>query len=224
MKLSASSDYPNDTAITIDFIPPESEDLETGLTEIALHIARLIIEVTHHYCTNVPQAEVFSDLICKRTTDMVQHYMSTTFKEVADLREESQLYKWMEEMFNNWLSENLSESEFKNLFKDVPATDFSLKPSVDINQDLATIHFDGKSVRTLLLAFPLSSIDDSEQSVRHCDVAYLIGIVAGDILFGEDDNPIRKMPTSECTDGGLTNAIRKMREEEMKKKILKAFQ
>lgn len=47
----------------------------------------------------------------------------------------------------------------------------------------------------------------TESFNRALSEAYIIATVAGDIVFGEDSNPIRKLPVGANSDGGLSEAI-----------------
>ncbi len=121
---------------------------------------------------------------------------------------EAKLYSYMEELYEDLFLNTLakSEQEFIQRHRENP---YPFKTVFNIENDTVTIGFShGDLIEDPILSFPISIIhEDPEEFDRHCCIAHIIRVVAGDRVYGTFDNPFRALPFDGTANFGLSKAI-----------------
>lgn len=188
----------------------KEHELETGLFSFSLGISRLIAEFTHMFAKSEEQATALTNVIDGMVKNMVNEYIdSGTFAEVAAIREEHQLYAYMEEIFEGWLEDKQKDQvELTEKFRDVDTMKFDV--AIDGENVIISLTNGDGSVREVLNTFPQALVQHSELLERSVSMCYIIATVLSDLIFGDgEDNPIRKLcHTPGYADGGLMGIVK----------------
>ena len=209
MKLSVNSEETTAFRVSIDMTDKEKKDfIQEGVVTFSLCLARLVGELLQDACENTEQAKALSSVIYTMSKDMVEEYIDEVFDEVKQLREESQMYSYMEDMFNEFLKEiGTTRAAFLEKYKG--SKTLTVEPV--LSEDTVTIVLQNGVVGDVMEDFPIAMIEeDPETFHRVTAIAHMSATVAGDLIFGEDANPIRSLDMGPECDGGLSAKIEKM--------------
>ena len=209
MKLSVNSEDTTAFRVSIDMTDQEKADfLQEGIVTFSLCIARLIGELVQDTCESTEQAKALSSVINTMSKDMVDEYIDGVFDEVKQLREEAKLYSYMEDMFDAFLK-GIGSTREAFLEKYKGSKTLTIEPI--LGEDTVTIVLQNGVAGDIMEEFPLAMVEeDPETFHRTMVIAHMSAIVAGDLIFGEDANPIRALDIGPECDGGLSAAIEKM--------------
>lgn len=209
MKIFAS-DINNENFEVEVSLSDKEHQLETGLFSFSLAISHLIVEFTHMFAKSEEQATALTNVIYNMVKDMVNEYIdSGTFAEVVTIREEHQLYAYMEEIFEGWLEDKQKDQvELTEKFRDVDTMKFDV--AIDGENVIISLTNRDGSVREVLNTFPRAWVQHSELLERSVSMCYIIATVLSDLVFGDDENnPVRQLcHTPGYADGGLMGIVK----------------
>lgn len=209
MKLSVNSEETTAFRVSIDMTDKEKADfIQEGIVTFSLCIARLIGELVQDSCESTEQAKALAAIINTMSKDMVDEYIDGVFDEVKQIREETELYSYMEDMFDAFLKEiGSTREDFLEKYKD--SKTLTVEPV--LGDETVTIVLQNGVVGDIMEDFPIAMIEeDPETFHRVTAIAHMSATVAGDLIFGEDANPIRSLDMGPECDGGLSAEIEKM--------------
>ena len=205
MKFTANNNYSDTTYVTLDYTLAEEEDMELGSCSTATGLAQVMIELLKRTCETLPQAEVLVDILMDRMHNEINAFIRNDLAKEIDKKQQRALYGWMEEIFFRWLldSVNLPIERWKVKYKG--SSTLKMDPVLLADTGMLAILLTNEKVGDLLVELDPKN-RGTEAFNRALSEAYIIATVAGDIIFGEESNPIRKLPVGNA-DGGLTEAI-----------------
>lgn len=207
MRLSVDTEANKAFKKNIELTAAEKEDfVHEGVVTFSLCLARLAGEFIQNASQTKEQAKVLSSIILEMQQDMLEEYIDTLFEDIQEIREEAELYSYMEDVFKVFLgTAHLTKEQFLQKYKGSK----TLKYEPVITGDTITVVLSNGSVGDILCEFPVALIEeDAEKYRRTICMAYIASVVAADLLFGnrENNNPIRQIPAGDG-DGGLNEQI-----------------
>lgn len=208
MKLSVDSMASEAFKVSIELTEEEKTNFSESLVTFSLCLTRLLGELLQDSCETVREAQTLASVVCEMQEDMINDYIEKVFHDVKESREEAKMYGYMEEMFEAFLDScGLSEEDFLVRYRN--SETLLIKPTL-IGNDIRVMLTNGR-VADALVEFPVSLMDeDAETYHRQLCMAYMAAIVAGDVIFEEDHNPIRDLNAGPECDGGLSLAIQSL--------------
>lgn len=208
MKFTANNSYSDTTYVTLDYSLAEEEDMELAICSTASGLAGVMIELLKRTTETLPQAEILVDIIMSRMQDELSDFIKKDLAREIDKKQEKQLYEYMREVFYRWLHDSvkLPIERFKVKYRD--SSTLKMEPVLLAdNGMIAVLLTNNENVGDLLVELDPKN-RGTEAFNRSLNEAYIIGTVAGDIIFREESsNPIRKLPVGANADGGLLEAI-----------------
>ena len=206
MRLSVDTEANKAFKINIELTDTEKKDfIHEGVVTFSLCLARLAGEFIQNASQTKEQAKVLSSIILEMQQDMLKEYVDTLFEDIQEIREEAELYSYMEDVFKVFLgTAHLTKEQFLQKYKGSK----TLKYEPVITGDTVTVVLSNGLVGDILCEFPVALIEeDFENYHRTICMAYIASVIAADLLFdGEDNNPIRQNPAGDG-DGGLNEQI-----------------
>ena len=194
------------TKVNIELSASEKGNLvHEGVATFSSCLAMLTAEFIQNSCQSVEQAKILFSVIHEMQRDMVEEYIISQFEDARELREEAELYAYMEDVFELFLgTANLTREQFLGKYK----YSETLKYEPVITDNTVTVVLSNGVVGDILCEFPISLIEsDFDKYHRTICMAYIASIIAADLIFGDgDDNPIRQIPAGDG-DGGLNEKI-----------------
>lgn len=207
MRLSVDTEANKAFKINIELTDAEKEDfIHKGVVTFSLCLARLAGEFIQNTSQTKEQAKVLSSIILEMQQDMLEEYIDALFEDIQEIREEAELYSYMEDVFKVFLeTANLTKEQFLQKYKDSK----TLKYEPVITDNTITVVLSNGLVGDILCEFPVALIEeDAEKYHRIICMAYIASVIAADLLFGDgdDNNPVRQIPAGDG-DGGLNERI-----------------
>lgn len=119
---------------------------------------------------------------------------------------------YYEEMLDFWLQSSLLTRE-SFVEKFAGSQTLYLVPAV--GEETIRVYFSNGVTSELMEDLPIYVVKElPDIFIQNMVVVYEVAILAGDLLFGKTDNPIRSLEAGENRDGGLSDVLRRMLDEE----------
>lgn len=184
----------------------ENADIKKAIFEFSCGLSCVVSKFITKHSDNEEQALQLYEIIKKICDDGVNEYLSTdVFSEIEGLREEQEMYQIMIDTFDDWC-ENfavIDKSDFLKLYSGTK----SLELKSTVVKDEVSIFLVGDNHEELLCSLS-NFTKNKEDFENNCIAAHMIAVVTGDLIFGEESNPIRKNYGG--YDGGLMDRILNM--------------
>lgn len=207
MKISACNSYSDKIHIDLDRSLAEEEDFELCVSSMGDCLAAAIAELIKQTCETTTQGEVLADVILERIQLQLDDYIEQDLAKDLECKQEATLYEYMCEVFYRWLH-NLGLTREKWIAKYRGSQKLTLEPIL-LDSGLVAIMFRNEDVGdNLMILDPKNR--DTTQFNRALSESYIIGTIAGDLICGQDYNPIRQLPVGVNADGGLSEAIKNL--------------
>ena len=203
MEFSASNIKNENYDVNLTLNEEENADIKKAIFEFSCGLSCVVSKFITKHSDNEEQALKLYEIIKKICDDGVNEYLSTdVFSEIKELREEQEMYQIMVDTFDDWCENfaGIDKSDFLKLYSKTKSLE--LKPIVV--KDEVSIFLVGDNHEELLCSLS-NFTENKEDFENNCIATYLIAVVAGDLIFGEESNPIRK--NYEGYDGGLMDTI-----------------
>lgn len=207
MKISACNHYSSKVRIDLERSLAEKEDFELCVTAMGNCLAEAIAELIKQTCETTDQGEVLADVILERVQLQLDDYIEQDLAKDLERKQEATLYEYMCEVFYRWLH-NLGLTREKWIAKYRGSQKLTLEPIL-LDSGLVAIMFRNEDVGDHLMILDPKN-RDTTQFNRALSESYIIGTIAGDLICGQDNNPIRQMPVGANADGGLSEAIKNL--------------
>lgn len=206
MKISACNHYSSKVRIDLERSLAEKEDFELCITAMGNCLAEAIAELIKQTCETTDQGEVLADVILERVQLQLDDYIEQDLAKDLERKQEAKLYEYMREFFYRWLhdSAKLPVERWKAKYRGT--TDLKMEPVLMADTGRIAVILTNAEVGDLLVELNPEN-RGTESFNRALSEAYIIAIVAGDIIFGKESNPIRKLPIGVNADGELSEAI-----------------
>lgn len=206
MKFTANNNYSDSTLITLDYTLAEEEDVELGICSTASGLAGVVIELLKRIAETLPQAEILVDIIMSRIQDELSDFIKNDLAKEIDKKRKKELYEYMREVFYRWLHDSVKLPIERWKIKYRGSSTLKMDPILLADTGMIAVILTNGDMGDLLVEIDPKN-RGTELFNRTLSEAYIIATVAGDIIFGEESNPIRKLPVGANADGGLTEAI-----------------
>ena len=207
MKFTANNNYSDSTLITLDYTLAEEEDMELGICSTASGLAGVIIELLKRTAETLPQAEILVDIIMSRMQDELSDFIKKDLAKEIDKKHEKELYEYMREVFYRWLHDSVKLPIERWKVKYRGSSTLKMEPVLLADTGMIAVILTNGEIGDLLVELDPKN-RGTEAFNRALSEAYLIATVCGDTLYGYgENNPIRKLPVGENADGGLSEAI-----------------
>ena len=196
----------------IDYTATEKTDFDERALAVSAAITNIIAEFVHKEdCDSIEQARALVKLIEEMASDMTKEYIDVYYNQIEAIKEQNRLYEIAVEMFNDWLENSEFQGDkacFEEQYKNSKELEinFGFVPNQNAFFYLTTDKFIGHK----LTEFSLSIVDDEKALEQVGIEAFMIALVIGDIIFGEDEtkNPIRILSQKNPVDGGLSQLVK----------------
>ncbi len=195
----------------IEYTTTEKSDFEERALAISAAITNIVAEFIHKEddCETVKQAEALAKVVLDMVSDMTMTYTNTYYTQVEAVKEGNRVYELAVEVFNDWLENSEFQGDmlsFENQYKNAKELEinFGFVPEQKAFFYLSTDRFIGHILRE----FPIETINNEEMLGRVTTESFMISLVIGDIIFGEQKNPIRKLSQINPVDGGLSQLVK----------------
>lgn len=205
MKFTANNNYSDTTYVTLDYTLAEEEDMELGICSTATGLAQVIIELLKRTCETLPQAEILVDIITSRIQDELSDFIKNGLAKEIAKKQEKELYEYMQEVFYRWLHDSVKLPIERWKVKYRGSSTLKMEPVLLADTGMLAVLLTNEKVGDLLVELDPKN-RGTEAFNRALSEAHIIATVAGDIIFGEESNPIRKLPVGNA-DGDLSDAI-----------------
>ena len=192
MKFQAN-DKKGDFDISLELTEEEKGSLEEVVTNLSVGLAGVVAELLHQYCPTREEAGRLANLVLREQQSALELYISKFFPSEDDEKEEQQLYTAMEEIYQEaWFKTSGYESEEALLSAYEGSAPIRLDCRVE---DGAAAVFVTNREKTEVLGSVDTSLaeTDAEAFETACGMYQMVATVLGDKLYGEVDNPIRKL-------------------------------
>lgn len=205
MKILVCSNYSDKARVDLERSLAEKEDFELCVTAMGNCLAAAIAELIKQTCETISQGEVLADVILERVQLQVEDYIEQDLAKDLERKQEATLYEYMREVFYRWLFDSVKLPIERWKVKYRGSCTLKMEPVLLADTGMIAVILTNGEVGDLLV-----ELDPKNRGTELCNrtlsEAYLIATVAGDIVFGEESNPIRKLPVGNA-DGGLSDAI-----------------
>ena len=192
MKFQAN-DRRGDFDISLELTEEEKESLEEVVTNLSVGLAGVVAELLHQYCPTREEAGRLASLVLREQQSALELYISKFFPGEDDGAEEQRLYDSMEEIFQEaWFKTSGYESEEALL----AAYEGQAPLRLDCRmEDGALTVFVTNREKTEVLGRidPALAKEDPEAFETACGMYQMVATVLGDKLYGQEENPIRKL-------------------------------
>lgn len=205
MKISACNNYSTKARVDLERSLAEKEDFELCVTAMGKCLAEAIAELIKQTCETTAQGEVLADVILERVQLQLDDYIEQDLAKDLERKQEATLYEYMREVFYRWLHDSVKLPIERWKVKYRGSTTLKMEPVLLADTGMIAVLLNNEKVGDLLVELDPKN-RGTELFNRTLSEAYLIATVAGDIVFGEESNPIRKLPVGNA-DGGLSDAI-----------------
>lgn len=206
MKFTANNNYSDTTYVTLDYTLAEEDDMELGICSTATGLAQVIIELLKRTCETLPQAEILVDIIMSRIQDELSDFIKNDLAKEIDKKQGKELYKYMQEAFYRWQHDSVKLPIERWKVKYRGSSTLKMEPVLLADTGMIAVILTNGDIGDLLAEIDPKNWGTELFNRTLCE-AYIIATVAGDIIFGEESNPIRKLPVGDNADGGLSEAI-----------------
>ncbi len=215
MKFTANNNYSDSTHVTLDYTLAEEEDMELGICSTASGLAGVIIELLKRTTETLPQAEILVDIIMSRMQDELSDFIKNDLAKEIDKKHEKELYEYMREVFYRWLHDSAKLPVERWKVKYRRSASLKMESVLVADTGMIAIILTNGEIGDLLVELDPKN-RGTESFNRALSEAYIVATVAGDIVFTEESNPIRKLPVGENADGGLSVAIDRLLNDQQK--------
>ena len=192
MKFQAN-DRRGDFDISLELTEEEKESLEEVVTNLSVGLAGVVAELLHQYCPTREEAGRLASLVLREQQSALELYISKFVPGEDDGAEEQRLYDSMEEIFQEaWFKTSGYESEEALL----AAYEGQAPLRLDCRmEDGALTVFVTNREKTEVLGRidPALAKEDPEAFETACGMYQMVATVLGDKLYGQEENPIRKL-------------------------------
>ena len=192
MKFQAN-DRRGDFDISLELTEEEKESLEEVVTNLSVGLAGVVAELLHQYCPTREEAGRLASLVLREQQSALELYISKFFPGEDDGAEEQRLYDSMEEIYQEaWFKTSGYESEEALL----AAYEGQAPLRLDCRmEDGALMVFVTNREKTEVLGRidPALAKEDPEAFETACGMYQMVATVLGDKLYGQEENPIRKL-------------------------------
>ena len=192
MKFQAN-DRRGDFDISLELTEEEKTSLEEVVTNLSVGLAGVVAELLHQYCPTREEAGRLANLVLREQQSALELYISKFFPGEDDGAEEQRLYDSMEEIFQEaWFKTSGYESEEALL----AAYEGQAPLRLDCRmEDGALTVFVTNREKTEVLGRidPALAKEDPEAFETACGMYQMVATVLGDKLYGQEENPIRKL-------------------------------
>ena len=192
MKFRAD-DTRGDFDISLELTEEEKDSLEEVVTNLSVGLAGVVAELLHQYCPTREEATRLAQLVLREQQSALELYISKFFPGENDETEEQQLYASMEEIFREaWFKTSGYESEEALL----AAYEGQAPVRLDCQmEDGSVTVFVTNREKTEVLGRidPALAAADPESFETQCGMYQMVATVLGDKLYGQVENPIRKL-------------------------------
>lgn len=192
MKFQAN-DRRGDFDISLELTEEEKESLEEVVTNLSVGLAGVVAELLHQYCPTREEAGRLASLVLREQQSALELYISKFFPGEDDGAEEQRLYDSMEEIYQEaWFKTSGYESEEALLAA------YQGQPPLRLDcrmEDGALTVFVTNREKTEVLGRidPALAKEDPEAFETACGMYQMVATVLGDKLYGQEENPIRKL-------------------------------
>ena len=193
MKFQAN-DKKGDFDISLELTEEEKGSLEELVTNLSVGLAGVVAELLHQYCPTREEAGRLANLVLREQQSALELYVAKFFPGEDDEEEEQRLYDAMEEIYQEaWFKTSGYESEEALL--SAYAGQAPLRLDCRTEEDGTVTIFVTNREKTEVLGTvdgALASADPEAFETR-CGMYQMVATVLGDKLYGEVENPIRKL-------------------------------
>lgn len=207
MKINACNHYSDKVKIVLERSLVEKEDFELCVCSMGDCLAEAIAELIKQTCETTDQGEVLADVILERVQLQLDDYIEQDLAKDLERKQEATLYEYMREVFYRWLH-NVGLTREKWIAKYRDSKKLRLEPIL-LDSGLVAIMFSNGAVGDHLMILDPKN-RDTTQFNRALSESYVIGTIAGDLICGQENNPIRNLPVGQNADGGLSEAIKNL--------------
>lgn len=199
----------------IEYTATEKKDFDERALALSAAITNIVAEFVHKEdCDSIEQAKALVKLIEEMSSDMSKEYIDVYYSQIEAIKEQNRVYEIAVEMFNDWLENSEFQGDmvsFENQYKNAKQIEinFGFVPEQKAFFYLSTDRFIGHILRE----FPIETINNEEMLERVSTEVFMIGIVIGDIVLGEEKNSIRKLSQINPVDGGLSQMVKEKLKE-----------
>ena len=179
--------------VALELTEEEKGSLEEVITNLSVGLAGVVTELLHSYCSTREEAQRLAALVLREQQAALTLYTDKFFAGEDDEVEEQRLYDSMEEIYQEaWFKDSGYESE-----EALKAAYEGLSPirlDCRVEENIATVFVTNREKTEVL-----GQVDgnlaktDPEGFETACGMYQMVATVLGDKLYGEVDNPIRKL-------------------------------
>lgn len=189
-----ANDRKGDFDISLELTEEEKGSLEEVVTNLSVGLAGVVAELLHQYCPTREEAGRLAGLVLREQQSALELYISKFFPGEDDEAEERQLYSAMEEIFQEaWFKTSGYESGEALLAAYQGQAPLRLDCRVEAD-GFATVFMTNREKMEVLGQVDTSlAQSDAEGFETACGMYQMVATVLGDKLYGEMDNPIRKL-------------------------------
>jgi len=193
MKFRAD-DTRGDFSVSLELTEEEKGSLEEVITNLSVGLAGVVTELLHTYCSTRKEAQRLASLVLREQQSALALYTDKFFAGEDDEAEEQRLYESMEEIYEEaWFKTSGYESEeaLKAAFAGQPPLRLDCRME---ENGFATVFVTNREKTEVLGQVDTAlAAADPESFETSCGMYQMVATVLGDKLYGEVENPIRKL-------------------------------
>lgn len=163
-----------------------AEGFVSDMFTLCVAMEGIFAKFLSYYFNSVEDVVRRKDLILKELGNLMN---KDEFRELIQYELEEKLYDTLDRIFGYWLDkEGYGEEEYFKLFHGLP----DVKLEFEINEDV-NIYLEAGTNKISLQKFPCDVIqNDEEEFQKNCNVAFIVGLMTLDKLYGSENNYLRK--------------------------------
>lgn len=179
--------------ISLELTDEEKNSLEELVTNLSVGLAGVVAELLHQYCQTREDAQRLAQLVLREQQSALELYTAKFFPGEDDEAEEQRLYDAMEEIYQEaWFKTSGYESEEALLSAYEGQAPLRLDCRME-NGGAAVFMTNREKTEVLGTVDPALAVSDPEAFETACGMYQMVATVLGDKLYGEAENPIRKL-------------------------------
>ena len=179
--------------ISLELTDEEKNSLEELVTNLSVGLAGVVAELLHQYCQTREDAQRLAQLVLREQQSALELYTAKFFPGEDDEAEEQRLYDAMEEIYQEaWFKTSGYESEEALLSAYEGQAPLRLDCLME-NGGAAVFMTNREKTEVLGTVDPALAVSDPEAFETACGMYQMVATVLGDKLYGEAENPIRKL-------------------------------
>lgn len=197
-----TENYDIDICYSADEGINSAEGFVTDMFTLCVAMEGIFVKFLSNYFNSVEDVVRRKDLILKELGNLMN---KDEFRELIKYELEDKLYDTLYRIFGYWLDkEGYEREEYFNLLHGVSDVKLEFEIDEDIN-----IYLKAGTRKISLQKFSRNITQDDEETFqRNCEIAFIVGMLTLDELYGSENNYLREWEQkSGRMDGGLTKKI-----------------